>query len=154
MYKKFILQDITLLLYIQVVIYRNINIQNIQDSSGVFFAKENQKKWVKNQRKIKVINIACLVNTLFLPLISGKSVYGRAAAVRSQVITNAICTVAHHEPKYTIYHVVIGGLVPGGHSVCLFDYIYTSLPNAIHLINLYIFLAHIVCLFDYISRSF
>lgn len=83
MYKKFILQDITLLLYIQVVIYRNINIQNIQDSSGVFFAKENQKKWVKNQRKIKVINIACLVNTLFLPLISGKSVYGRAAAVRS-----------------------------------------------------------------------
>lgn len=64
-YKKFILQDMTLLLYLQVVIYPNINMQNIQDSSGVFFAKENQRKWVKNQRKMKVINIKCFVNTLF-----------------------------------------------------------------------------------------
>ena len=144
----------TLLLYIQVVIYPNINMQNIQDSSGVFFAKENQRKWVKNQRKMKVINIKCFVNTLFFAVNFREKCIWSCSAVRSQVITNAICTVAHHEPKYTIYHVVIGGLVPGGHSVYLFDYIYTSLPNAIHLINLYIFLAHIVCLFDYISRSF
>ena len=76
--------------YCIVVIYTDYNIskykhiQNIQDSlDGYFSAMENQEKWVKNQRKFKVIDIVCLLDTLFCTLIQRESVHGRVAAVRS-----------------------------------------------------------------------